>query len=129
MISALDRIDKATSRFGHQLVDIVGGSVSGEAYTMFKYMLDPHSKLGNLTEGLMQGPLTPDQIRERLDVVRSLTFTEFDRREEAIPYAYFSTLVWIFEHPRCTTDGKPLWSDFREWLRTPSDKIYQAWGG
>ncbi|KAI9855256.1 MAG: hypothetical protein M1813_000489 [Trichoglossum hirsutum] len=132
IVCALDRIDKTTSNFSNQLVDIIQGNTSEEAQKMFEYILSPSWKPDNFTKGLMLGPdsrMSPDQIRQRTEIIiHSLLFEEVGRREEAIPKAYCSTLEWIFEHPHCTEDGKPLWSDFLEWLTGPSEDIYWVTG-
>ena len=99
---------------------------------MFEYILGPSWKPDDFTKGLMLGPdsrMSPDQIRQNTEIIiHGLLFEGVDRREEAIPKAYYSTLEWIFKHPYCTEDGKPLWSDFLEWLTGPSEDIYWVTG-
>ncbi|KAI1866443.1 hypothetical protein JX265_007744 [Neoarthrinium moseri] len=61
-------------------------------------------------------------------IIASLKFQGGTHREESIPKAHEKTFEWIFTKPRTLKDRGPLWSDFTEWLQTPTQQIYWITG-
>ncbi|KAI8634772.1 hypothetical protein F5Y19DRAFT_124341 [Xylariaceae sp. FL1651] len=124
----LQSIDDSTRELGKILQVIVQGTTS----TSRLQAQDSGSKPLKSMDTIALEPQTCFNMNHFEDIagdfLSSIRFESIESREKAIPEAYVDTYKWIFDKPRCTDDGKPLWSDFTSWLSGSSSQIFWIFG-
>ena len=113
MITTLDRIDSTTKQFTTDVVGLIDKwPVNNQSETdrIVRYVL---SDRWNASEYAKRAVLDEDQDHEKLaKLCQSLYFDSISYRETNIPKRHAATFEWIFQEPRTSEDGRPLWSSF-----------------
>lgn len=79
--------------------------------------------------GLSEQPLSDNEtVAVKMSIIRSLKFETISSREFSIPRAHKKTFQWIFDAPPKGGNGKPLWSDFVQWLESEATHPYWITG-
>ena len=129
MITTLDRIDSTTKQFTTDVVGLIDKwPVNNQSETdrIVRYVL---SDRWNASEYAKRAVLDEDQDHEKLaKLCQSLYFDSISYRETNIPKRHAATFEWIFQEPRTSEDGRPLWSSFPLWLRGETPEIYWITG-
>jgi hypothetical protein len=125
MIATLDRVDNTTKQFSTDIIGLIDkwpANNRAEANEMVRYVL---SDKWNASEYGKQTLLDSNKDGDKLDkLCQSLYFESLSHRETSIPKRHAATFEWIFQNPRTSEDGHPLWSSFPQWLREGSQDIY-----
>ncbi|KAH6845792.1 hypothetical protein B0I37DRAFT_381153 [Chaetomium sp. MPI-CAGE-AT-0009] len=129
IIATLDRVDSTTKQFSTDIIGLIDKWPSdnqAEADEMVRYVL---SDKWNASEYAKQTLLDSNKDGDKLDkLCQSLYFESVSHRETSIPNKHAATFEWIFQDPRTSEDGHPLWSSFPQWLREGSQDIYWITG-
>ena len=129
IIATLDRIDNATKQFTTDVVGLIDKlpvDDQSETDRMVRYVL---SDKWNASEYAKRAVLDESQDDGKLTkLCQSLYFDSISHRETSIPKRHAATFEWIFHEPRKSGDGRPLWSDFPQWLRGETPDIYWVTG-
>ena len=131
MIAKLDQIDSTTKRFSTDVIGLIDRwpkSNKSETDDMVRYVLSDKWKAGEYAKRtvLNQGRVADGPNLDHL--CKSLYFESISHREQSIPKRYAATFEWVFQEPRISDSGKPLWSNFPGWLQEDSGEIYWITG-